>query len=181
MKKRKRMRVICFVLAIAMLIATVAMVFPAHAMETSSDMQTYTETSFRDISEIIRQYFSKWFPVKDDSTDNTEESTEEITALESPVITVTGSFNKERQFREIDIEWEAVSGADKYIVQLSLNKDFTDIYREKETTNDYYNYVFASAGTAPYYFPANATYYIRVKAVSGDMESEWSNVVVSGV
>ena len=181
-KRRKQTKVICIGLAIVILLATVAMVIPAHAMEKTDSSQTHTETSFRDFTEIIRKYFRKWFPeVDNDAEESTEESTEEVIHLGSPVISVTSTLAKKQQTRTINVKWEAVNGAESYIVQLSLYEDFSDIYKEKETTNDYFNYVISSGGTAPYYFPANATYYIRAKAVSSDMESEWSNAVVSGV
>ncbi|MCI7099338.1 MAG: fibronectin type III domain-containing protein [Lachnospiraceae bacterium] len=92
-------------------------------------------------------------------------------------ITVTSSIGTAS--RSMKFTWDKVEGADKYIAQLSTSPDFPeDDTRESTNSNTYRSYRISSGGGV-WYAPAHATYYFRVKAVYGNHESEWSEVVVS--
>ena len=169
-------KLICAISIVTMLFSMTAFAAPNGTQVHANTVSIYENQS---ILNLLKEYFSKYFSTTEDSSDTNNSNTEKT--LDKPNISVTGSFNQSKQIREINIDWETVDKAEKYVVQLSLYEDFADIYKEKETTNGYYNYIISSGGTAPYYFPANATYYIRVKAIAGEVGSEWSNVVVSSV
>lgn len=87
------------------------------------------------------------------------------------------------QSRKIRVSWKAVEGADHYILQRSTSEDFSEEGSDEVkdcmvdgTTKLFY---ITSGGNAVYYYPAVRTYYFRVKAVCGNCESDWSEVVIS--
>ena len=76
---------------------------------------------------------------------------------------------------KIKLEWSDVNGAEKYIVQISKNEDFSTLYRDAATKNTYYN-----TGWSYYRLSGFVElHYCRVKAVMANgTESAWSDVVI---
>lgn len=76
---------------------------------------------------------------------------------------------------KIKLEWSDVNGAEKYIVQISKNEDFSTLYRDAATKNTYYN-----TGWSYYRLSGFVElHYCRVKAVmTNGTESAWSDVVI---
>lgn len=92
-----------------------------------------------------------------------------------PVITSAVSSGTSKAGK-IKLEWTTVGGADKYIVQISKNADFSSLFKSAETTKTSYN-----TGWNYYNQVGNGTayaYYCRVKAVVDGTEGEWSDTVI---
>lgn len=92
-----------------------------------------------------------------------------------PVITSAISSGTSKSGK-IKLTWSAVDGADKYIVQISKNADFSNLFKGATTIKTNYN-----TGWNYYNQVGNGTvyaYYCRVKAVMDGTESEWSDTVI---
>ena len=99
---------------------------------------------------------------------NAEESQQEKPVITNAVSTGTSKAGK------IKLEWSGVDGAEKYILQISKNKNFEKLYRDAETKNTYYN-----TGWSYYRLSGSVElYYCRVKAVVDGVEGEWSDTVI---
>lgn len=88
-----------------------------------------------------------------------------------PVITSAVSSGTSKAGK-IKLAWTAVDGADKYIVQISKNADFSNLFKSATTIKTNYN-----TGWNYYNQVGNGTvyaYYCRVSADNGD----WSDVVI---
>lgn len=92
-----------------------------------------------------------------------------------PVITSAVSSGTSKAGK-IKLTWSAVDGADKYVVQISKNANFSNMFKEATTSKtsyntgwNYYNHV----GSGTVY-----AYYCRVKAIVDGAETEWSDAVI---
>lgn len=111
------------------------------------------------------------------SWDEPGSDTEESISLAAPTLKVESQATNKR--RTLKSTWNKVDGATEYVIQESTSPDFDNNVYEKTTTNTSFTHVHINSAAAPVYGPSIHTYYIRVKAVSGNSESKWSNVVES--
>lgn len=126
--------------------------------------------------ETILDWLNK-YPGSQEGESGESEETPSRTCSAPTNVTVTSSMSTHS--RTMKFSWDKVEGADKYILQLCTNSDFTgEDLRESTTKDTQYKYSIRS-GAAVYYYPAHRTYYFRIKAVSGNYESEWSDIVIS--
>lgn len=65
------------------------------------------------------------------------------------------------------LTWSEVPKATKYLVQLSYGNDFNNIFQEQYTNINYYNL---------FNLDFNTQYFWRVKAFTGEIESQWSEI-----
>lgn len=117
-------------------------------------------------------YFTQWFNKSNDS-----EIKEEV-KLETPVLKMTNNTytNSSRTMR---FEWTKIENATGYEIQRATKEDFSDAVTTKNEKG--YNSITyrINSGTGIYYYPAHKTYYVRVRAVGNETNSDWSNVIVS--
>lgn len=172
------MRKFFAILMAVMLVASMAV--PAYAVSIPDIKVNFTLSDsvlakwFKD--HPIKLYFIELL-VPNESTEPTESEVTEpaITNLATPVITASKYVHKTPYYgtkRHLEIDWNAVEGAEAYEVSITKADGTTIDY----TVTD--NFIYDTSAECPkVYIQAKTTWAsasVKVRAVAGEVYSEWS-------